>query len=84
MQASTGSGREIYRQNLEVWTLYGKSQYRSRENQEKATGRQQTDAHLRRDGDDSGAWIIEATGAKHISVIEPSQRLGSGSVHGSF
>src|SRR5882762_2266098 len=53
-------------QDLELRVLGGKSQYGSRENREKAPGRQETDPHLAGTGDHSHARIIEPAGAKRV------------------
>ena len=65
--------------------LVGNLNKDSRENREKAPGRQQTHPHLGGDGEHGRARIVEPAGAKGFHCDRPDRELsGGGSTHGSF
>ena len=59
-------------QNLDVRTL-GKTQYRTRDNRNKAPGRQKTNPHRGVSGENSRARIVESTGAKGFQINRPER-----------
>jgi hypothetical protein len=61
-------------QNLDVRTL-GKTQYRTRNNRNKAPGRQKTNPHRGVSGENSRARIVESTGAKGFQINRPERAL---------